>query len=158
MKILVYILGTLLAVSVAFNIVQYKNRPEKAFEYVYTVQRDTVFEHTYSTDTVWNTRTDIEYITKVINDTVFIADIPQTFTDSTENYDIDINAVKLNWYNLNIHTKDTVTLTETIYRDIIKEKTKSRFGIGLFAGPTYNVINRTFDVSVGVGITFDLTK
>lgn len=71
------------------------------------VVRDTIVQ----TDTISYTKIvkqdKYHYDTIMIRDTVWIADIPQNYTDSCEDYKIDINATKLYSYDLSIYRVDT---------------------------------------------------
>ena len=71
------------------------------------VVRDTIVQ----TDTISYTKIikqdRYHYDTIMIRDTVWIADIPQNYTDSCEDFKIDINAVKLYDYSLEIYRVDT---------------------------------------------------
>ena len=71
------------------------------------VVRDTIVQ----TDTISYTKIikqdRYHYDTIMLRDTVWIADIPQVYSDSTDTYKIDINAVKLYDYNLDIYRVDT---------------------------------------------------
>ena len=71
------------------------------------VVRDTIVH----TDTISYTKIikqdKYHYDTIMIRDTVWIADIPQVYSDSTDTYKIDINAVKLYDYSLDIYRVDT---------------------------------------------------
>lgn len=161
MKWLPYLLIALLAVSITLNIVQCTRKTEQPSErIVKVVERDTIIETKISYDTVFfnRTKTEIQYDTIMRNDTVYIKDEPHDYRVDTTDYTLDINAVKLNWYKLDIHTRDTVTLTRTEIIENTIVKKKNRLGFGVFAGPSYDFINRKMGVSVGCGITFDLTK
>lgn len=71
------------------------------------VVRDTIVQ----TDTISYTKIvkqdRYHYDTIMLRDTVWIADIPQNYTDSCEDYKLDINAVKLYDYSLDIYKVDT---------------------------------------------------
>lgn len=71
------------------------------------VVRDTIVQ----TDTISYTKIikqdRYHYDTIMLRDTVWIADIPQVYSDSTDTYKIDINAVKLYDYSLDIYRVDT---------------------------------------------------
>lgn len=127
-----------------------KTSPERVVEYIHT--RDTVIKWKYDTDTVYMTNTKIKYETKVINDTVWIKDEPVTTTDSTSNYVIDINAVKLNWYRLRMMKNDTITINTTTVKTINSPKSGFYYGIGVGAG--YGFINRKPDIFVGFTIGY----
>lgn len=128
--------------------------------------KNTIYEKIVDTvvvrDTMTYFKTDFKtkyvYDTVVINDTVWIKDEPVVYTDSTDSYKIDINAVKLYDYDLSIYRKDTV------FREI-ERTTKSehkRFchsvGVGFQAGvgACYNVFDKNIAVGpyFGVGITY----
>ena len=156
MRTLVWILGIILALSLVSNIAliaerERDNTPKRVVEYIHT--RDTVIKWKYDTDTVYrmtNTRT--KYETKVINDTVWIKDEPFTTTDSTSNYVIDINAVKLNWYRLRMMKNDTITINTTTIRTTNSPKSGFYYGLGVGVG--YGFINRKPDIFVGLTIGY----
>ena len=154
MRTLVWILGIILALSLVSNIALIAERERDntpKVEYIHT--RDTVIQWKYDTDTIYrmtNTRT--KYETKVINDTVWIKDEPFTATDSTSNYVIDINAVKLNWYRLRMMKNDTITINTTTIRTINSPKSGFYYGLGVGVG--YGFINRKPDVFFGLTIGY----
>lgn len=157
MKKLIYILSILLIISLSLNIYYYNKGCSSGYnlekEYVTVQKRDTIVEYKYRTDTIYFKNTD--YKTIVINDTVFLEDKNKVYKDSTDKYDITINAVKLNNYQLNIHHKDSIQYDTKIIRETVYKK-HSPFSISLFAGPSYDFINNKFGVSVGVGVSFRL--
>lgn len=118
-------------------------------------------------DTIRSTRTILQetykYDTIVLRDTVFIADIPQNYVDSTQNYRIDIRAVKLYDYDLDIYRADTLTrYVPQIPAEGKKHSRKGKFGqsivVGLQAGYGLGVQPSTmqarFEPYVGIGITY----
>lgn len=136
-------------------------KPEKEIEKtVEVIRTDTVIDWKYSTDTVYFSK--IKYKNKIVydtihkNDVVYIRDTAVVHRDSTSDYTIDISAVRLDWYKLDINHRDTVTITNTV-TTIVKQKSKP-FGFGVFAGPSYDPLNKSFGLSVGAGITFNVTK
>ena len=148
MRTLAWILGIILALSLVSNIALIAERERDntpKVEYIHI--RDTVIQWKYDTDTVYITNTRIKYETKVINDTVWIKDEPVTTTDSTSNYVIDINAVKLNWYRLRMMRNDTITLNTTTVKTISPPRSGFYYGLGVGAG--YGLINRKPDIFVG---------
>lgn len=148
MRTLAWILGIILALSLVSNIALIAERERDntpKVEYVH--KTDTVIQWKYDTDTVYMTNTRIKYETKVINDTVWINDEPVTTTDSTSNYVIDINAVKLNWYRLRMMKNDTITINTTTVKTISYPKRGFYYGIGVGAG--YGIVNRKPDIFVG---------
>lgn len=148
MRTLAWILGIILALSLVSNIALIAERERDntpKVEYVH--KTDTVIQWKYDTDTVYITNTRIKYETKVIRDTVWIKDEPVTTTDSTSNYVIDINAVKLNWYRLRMMRNDTITINTTTVKTISSPKSGLYFGLGVGAG--YGLINRKPDIFLG---------
>lgn len=145
-----------LLVSLVGNVWQYTHPRTETVNSVTTVfERDTIIDFVCNTDTIYVNRftTDTVYRTKVINDTVYIADIPRTYSDETPDYSLSVNAVKMNWYKLDIHARDTVRLRDV--ETVVTVPTKqSRWGFGLFAGPSYDIYNRQWGVAVGAGLTF----
>lgn len=85
---------------------------------------------------------------------VYIKDEPKLYTDSTDKYQIKINAVKLYDYNLTLFDNDTVVYSkETIIK---KEKWKPEFYWSIGLGVHYGLVYRKFDVGpyVGFGLKF----
>ena len=155
MRTLVWILGIILALSLVSNIAliaerERDNTPKKVVEYIH--KRDTVIQWKYDTDTIYVANTRTKYETKVINDTVWIKDEPFTTTDSTSNYVIDINAVKLNWYRLRMMKNDTITINTTTIRTTNSPKSGLYYGLGVGMG--YGFINRKPDIFVGLTIGY----
>lgn len=151
-KIIFVALSLLLMITAISLILSHsgKTSTERVVEYIHT--RDTVIKWKYDTDTVYMTNTKIKYETKVINDTVWIKDEPVTTTDSTSNYVIDINAVKLNWYRLRMMKNDTITINTTTVKTINAPKSGFYYGLGVGAG--YGFINRKPDIFVGFTIGY----
>lgn len=148
MRTLAWILGIILALSLVSNIALIAERERDntpKVEYVH--KTDTVIQWKYDTDTIYMTNTRVEYETKVINDTVWINDEPVTTTDSTSNYVIDINAVKLNWYRLRMMKNDTITISTTTVKTISSPRSGFYYGLGVGAG--YGLINRKPDIFLG---------
>ena len=148
MRTLAWILGIILALSLVSNIALIAERErDNTLKVEYVHKTDTVIEWKYDTDTVYMTNTKIKYETKVINDTVWIKDEPVTTTDSTSNYVIDINAVKLNWYRLRMMKNDTITINTTTVKTINSPKSGFYYGLGVGAG--YGVFTRKPDIFIG---------
>lgn len=118
-------------------------------------------------DTIRSTRTILQetykYDTIVLRDTVFIADIPKNYIDSTPDYRIDIRAVKLYGYDLDIYKADTLTrYVPQIPAESKRQSRRGRFGqsivVGLQAGYGLGVQPSTmqarFEPYVGIGITY----
>lgn len=128
------------------------------------VRYDTIviIEH----DTIRSTRTILQetykYDTIMLRDTVFIADIPQNYVDSTPDYRIDIRAVKLYGYDLDIYKTSTNTQVLPREPQTASKERKGRFGqsivVGLQVGYGLGVQPATmqarFEPYIGVGITY----
>ena len=151
-KIIFVALSLLLMITTISLILSHsgKTSPERVVEYIH--KRDTVIKWKYDSDTVYMTNTRTKYETKAINDTVWIKDEPFTTTDSTSNYVIDINAVKLNWYRLRMMKNDTITINTTTVKNINTPKSGFYYGIGVGVG--YGFINRKPDIFVGLTIGY----
>lgn len=137
-------------------------KPDVVVEKVRTETiRDTIVTWKYSTDTVFydkiKYKDKIVYDTIVQNNTVYVKDSAVVHRDSTENYTIDISAVKLDWYKLDITHKDTVTYVQTINNTIYHQK-KNKPQIGVFGGLGYDIKNKSFGPEIGIGIVLPLTK
>ena len=146
-KIIFVVLSLLLMITTISLILSHsgKTSTERMVEYIH--KRDTVIQWKYDTDTIYITNTRTKYETKVINDTVWIKDEPFTTTDSTSNYVIDINAVKLNWYRLRMMKNDTITINTTTVKTINSPKNGFYYGLGVGVG--YGFVNRKPDIFVG---------
>lgn len=100
------------------------------------------------------------YDTIVVNDTVYIADIPRVYTDSTADYALNVRAVKMYDYRLDIFRVDTIT--RYIQEMPTEPKKSGKFGqsvvIGLQAGYGLGVQPTTmqarFEPYIGIGITY----
>lgn len=124
------------------------------------VRTDTI--QTIRTDTirVERTFTDYVYDTIVVNDTVYVADIPHVYTDSTDDYTLNVRAVKMYDYRLDIFRVDTIT--RYIQEKPAEPKKRGKFGqsvvIGLQAGYGLGVQPKTmqarFEPYIGIGITY----
>ena len=155
MKKLVYILSIILIISLALNVYQCNRKKDVAeIEKEVIVEKcDTIIQTKLKTDTIYFN--DIQYKTINAKDTVWIEAKNREYKDSTEDYDITINAVKLNNYQLNIHKRDSIQYENKIIKEtIVKKEKQNPFGISLFLGPGYDLYNKQMGVSVGIGLTF----
>ena len=131
---------------------------EKTVEIVKT---DTIVDWKYSTDTVYFSK--IKYKDKIVydtihkNDVVYIRDSAVVHRDSTSDYTIDISAVRLDWYKLDINHRDTITYTQTIYETVYKKR-NNKPQIGVYGGLGYDVKGKTFGPEIGIGVVIPLTK
>jgi hypothetical protein len=154
------ILTVLLMISVTLNIFLWL-RPEKEVEKtVEIVKRDTIVDVVRDFDTVYIAKTKYKdvykYDTLYKDSIVYLRDTVHNYQFIQPDYTLGIDAMKLVDYKLDIHARDTVTVTNTI-TTIVKEKRKP-LGFGIFAGPSYDPINKSFGLSVGAGITFNFNK
>ena len=157
MKKLIYILSILLIISLSLNIHYYNKGRSSDYnlekEYVTVQKRDTIVEYKYRTDTIYNTKTNTEYKYLTINDTVYIENKPEIYKDSTDNYDITIQSVKMDWYKLNIHHRDTITYTKEIIKNVYNKK-KQHFNHGITLGVGYGVWNQKPDLFIGYSVMY----
>lgn len=151
------ILWAILLISLMLN-VYLLTREDKIIEketVEYVEKKDTVVSIKKEYDTVYVKKP--EYITKVINDTIYILDKPNEYRFNNSDYDLYVNAVKLNNYKLDIHAKDTVTLYETKYIEKTLNKNKKPIIThGIQVGAGYGFITRKPDVYVGYGVQINL--
>ena len=155
MKKLIYILSIILIISLALNVYQCNRKKDVAeIEKEVIVEKcDTIIQTKLKTDTIYFNN--IQYKTINVKDTVWIEAKNREYKDSTEDYNITINAVKLNNYQLNIHKRDSIQYENKIIREtIVKKEKQNPFGISLFLGPAYDLYNKQMGVSVGIGLTF----
>ena len=123
------------------------------------IKRDTIINWNYSTDTVFADK--IKYKNKIVYDTivkdntVYVKDSAVIHRDSTENYTIDISAVKLDWYKLEITHKDTVTYIQTVNTVTYKPK-KNKIAIGVQGGYGYGFKSKQLEPYIGLGININL--
>lgn len=157
----ILIMVALLIISMMLNLWQWL-KPDVVVEKVRTETiNDTIISWKYSTDTVFADK--IRYKDKVVYDTivkdniVYVRDSAVVHRDSTENYTIDISAVKLDWYKLDITHTDTVTYVQTIENTIYQQR-KNKPQIGVFGGLGYDIKGKTFGPEVGIGVVLPLTK
>ena len=157
MKVLLIILLTM---SIMLNFYLYFLRQPMIKETsTEVIKRDTIINWNYSTDTVFadkiKYKNKIVYDTIVKNNTVYVKDSAVIHRDSTENYTIDISAVKLDWYKLDITHKDTVTYIQTVNNTIYKPK-KNKIAIGVQGGYGYGFKSRQLEPYIGLGININL--
>lgn len=159
MKVLLTILLTM---SICLNFYLYFLREPLVKETkTEIVKKDTVVNWNYSTDTVYfdkiRYKNNIVYDTIVKDNIVYVKDSAVVHRDSTENYTIDISAVKLDWYKLDITHKDTVTYVQTVNTVTYKPRS-NKPQIGVFGGLGYYLKGRTFGPEIGIGVVLPLTK
>lgn len=123
------------------------------------VVRDTIVKTDTITFTKIINQDKYHYDTIVVNDTVYIRDIPQTYTDSCEDYKIDINAVKLYDYTLDIYRVDTFIKIQEKVSQIEKKRgfcwsinAGLQVGYGVNINPSNMQANFTPYVGLGLNI------
>lgn len=131
------------------------NRPTKKIVTTIT-ERDTVITHRVDYDTVWLQNTVYKdryhYDTLIVENTIYLKDTVNNYFFGEKDYDLSINAMKLENYKLDIHHRDTITL-----REIQTVKTKERkFSIGVGVGYGYGLKSNSAEPFVGVSITYKL--
>lgn len=118
------------------------------------VQRDTLVLRDTITKKVFIKQELYHFDTIVVNDTIYIKDEPKLYSDSSELYKLDINAVKLYNYTLDIYKSDTVY---SVYETTVERKTK-HFGqfVGVGVGVNYGLdpVQGKFVPTVGVSIVY----
>ena len=117
-------------------------------------------------DTIRSTRTILQetykYDTIMLRDTVYIADIPQNYVDSTTDYRLEVNAVKMYDYSISIYKTETCTHYVPQVPTERTETSRMGFGqsivVGLQVGYGLGVQPATmqarFEPYVGIGITY----
>ena len=98
---------------------------------------------------------EIRLDTVVVNNVVYVKDTLRHYIDSTDIYKIDIEAVKLDNYKLDVYRSDSlIHITDSVF--IYQEKKdswwKNRFVVTAGVGTGYGLINKNFDCYVGVGV------
>ena len=150
-----FIISILLIISLSFNVHQCNRKRDKEYvniEKEVTVEKtDTIIQTKLKTDTIYFN--DIQYKTINVRDTVWIENKPEIYKDSTDNYDITIQSVKMDWYKLNIHHRDTITYTKEIIKNVYNKK-KQHFNHGITLGVGYGVWNQKPDLFIGYSVMY----
>ena len=153
-----FIISILLIISLSFNVHQCNRKRDKEYvnneKEVIVEKTDTIVEYKYRTDTIYNTKTNTEYKNIVINDTAYIENKPEIYKDSTDNYDITIQSVKMDWYKLNIHHRDTITYTKEIIKNVYTKPKKQHLNHGITLGVGYGVWNQKPDLFIGYSVMY----
>lgn len=118
------------------------------------IKFDTIIDFKYNTDTVYVKENETKYKTIIVNDTTYIEDRGHDYNFSNDVYTLSANAVKLNWYNLEIHKKDTVQFTKQVEIPIYVKPKKSHFYYGVGIGYGYGITSKKFDVYAGFNVGF----
>lgn len=152
-----FIISILLIISLSFNVHQCNRKRDKEYvnvEKEVTVEKtDTIIDYIYKTDTIYNTKTNTKYKYITVNDSIYIENKPEIYKDSTDNYDITIKSVKMDWYKLNIHKRDTITYTKEIIKNVYNKK-KQHLNHGVTLGVGYGLWNQKPDLFIGYSVMY----
>lgn len=155
-----FLLTILLTMSIMLNFYLYFLRPPMIKETrTEVIKRDTIVNIKKDFDTVYVSKTKYKdiyhYDTIHIEDKVYIQDTVHNYAFKEKDYNLDINAVRLDNYKLDIHTKDTIKYTETVYKTIYKPK-KNHFTLGLSVGYGYGTKSKDIQPFVGITATYNI--
>ena len=156
----ILIMVALLIISLMLNFYLYFLRPPMIKETkTEIIKRDTIVNTIRDFDTVYVTNTKYKdiyhYDTIHKENKVYIQDTVHNYAFKEKDYNLDINAVRLENYKLDIHTKDTIKYTETVYQTIYKPK-RNKIAIGVQGGYGYGFKAKQLEPYVGLGITINL--
>lgn len=166
-KYIWYAVGAAVVAFLVWLVVYIERRTDGGTDEVVrvVVQRDTV--RMVVRDTVRVVRTVPQelhhYDTIVRSDTVYIADKPQLYTESTNEYRLQVQAVKMYDYSLELYRVDSLTtITEKVRETAEKRRSRAKWGqsvtIGLQVGYGLGVqpttMRASFEPYVGIGITY----
>ena len=124
------------------------------------VHTDTIQTIRVDTIRVERTFTNNIYDTIVVNDTVYVADIPRVYTDSTADYALNVRAVKMYDYRLDIFRVDTIIRytqekpTEPKKRGKIGQSVVVGLQAGYGLGVQPTTMQARFEPYIGIGITY----
>ena len=124
------------------------------------VHTDTIQTIRVDTIRVERTFTDYIYDTIIVNDTVYVADIPRVYTDSTADYALNVRAVKMYDYRLDIFRVDTITRymqekpTEPKKRGKMGQSVVIGLQLGYGLGVQPATMQARFEPYIGIGITY----
>ena len=156
----ILIMVALLIISLMLNFYLYFLRPPMIKETkTEIIKRDTIVNTIRDFDTVYVTNTKYKdiyhYDTIHKENKVYIQDTVHNYAFKEKDYNLDINAVRLDNYKLDIHTRDTIKYTETVYQTIYKPR-KNKIAIGVQGGYGYGFKAKQLEPYVGLGITINL--
>lgn len=151
------IISIILVISLSLNVYQCNRKRDKQYvnieKEVIVEKTDTIVNFTYITDTIYNSKKDTEYKYITVNDTIWIENKPEIYKDSTDKYDITINAIKLNNYQLNIHHTDTIFYEKEIIKNVYNKR-KQHFNHGITLGVGWGVWNQKPDLFIGYSVMY----
>ena len=160
--IIILLTIVLLTISICLNFYLYFLREPLVKEVKTEIEKkDTIVTFKKNFDTVFVCETkynDIYHFDTIhVKDKVYIQDTLKNYSFNEKEYDLNINAVKLENYKLDIHTKDTIKFVQTINTVTYKQRS-NKPQIGIFGGVGYDIKGKTFGPQIGIGVVFPLTK
>lgn len=141
--------GFLLGGGISYHCIKKEGLNQTKIDTVRITKTDTIRVEKRTVQTKW------VYDTVLLNDTVYIKDEPQHYLDSTSDYRVDINAVKLYDYSLDIYRVDTLYQIKEKVVQIENKRPFRQFlgiGVGVGYGGCVNPSNRTVTMEPYVGI------
>lgn len=152
------VLTALLTLSLLTNFYLYFLR-EPVTKEVEVVKKDTVTDVIRDYDTVYVEKTKYKdryhYDTVHVADKVYVRDTIMNYAFKEKDYDLSVDAVKLDKYKLDIHARDTITYTKTEIKTVVKPK-KNLIGLGVIGGYGYGFNSKSVEPFIGVGVTLNL--
>ena len=151
---------TVLTLSLCVNFYLYFLRDPLIKETTeYIIKTDTIVTIKKDFDTVYINNTKYKdiyhYDTVHVNDIVYIKDTLNDYRFTETDYTLDINAVRLDNYKLDIHARDTITTTHTVYKTEYKN-IKNTVSIGVQAGYGYGLKTKNVEPFIGLGVQINL--
>lgn len=122
------------------------------------VPRDTtiVVKESYSLPVEYKEKFITVTDTVVVNNTVYVKDSVQTYEINEEDYDLVIDAVRLDDYRLDIHAKYPVSVQDTYIKESINNVKYDNisWGFQVGMGLNYDLLQRRLGVGpyIGVGV------
>ena len=154
------ILTVILTLSLFTNFYLYFLREPVSKEVkVEVVKKDTVTDVIRNFDTVYVEKTKYKdryhYDTVMVENKVYVRDTIMNYSFKEKDYDLSVDAVRLDRYKLDIHANDTVTYTKTEIKTVVKPK-KNLISAGIIGGYGYGFNSRDVQPFIGAGITLNL--
>lgn len=159
-SVITIVLTALLTLSLLTNFYLYFLREPVTKEVkVEVIKKDTVTDVIRDFDTVYISQTKYEdryrYDTVMVENKVYVRDTIREYAFKEKDYKLNIYAVKLDRYKLDIHAKDTITYTKTEIKTVVKPK-KNLISVGIIGGYGYGFNSKSVEPFIGAGITLNL--
>ena len=154
------VLTALLTLSLLTNFYLYFLREPITKEVkVEVVKNDTVIDFIRDYDTVYVEKTKYKdryhYDTVMVENKVYVRDTIMNYSFNEKDYDLSVDAVRLDRYKLDIHAKDTITFTKTEIKTVVKPK-NNLISVGIIGGYGYGFNSKSVEPFIGAGITLNL--